>query len=460
MGITKSKLPSSSDISYGRFLGTDFYMTAEHPSEITTNDAEERQGQLKCKYGRQKRPIKSYHHHSGIDASCVSLSASKGNEVMRSRCKRLLLDRESVCAWVVSLSTMLKGHPIPPEAKTYIRCCIRQQLDGIMAGDIIKLYTAMYDLKILSDEFIGLFMHKIIEMRKGCISTNEKESLAEVMIAALSHHNLHECASSKELESCMVSLRADAPFLSPRLQYRMAVLYTNMFPKGMVSIDDIEALILILMDHPVDIQRRMSLHDCVYSIDFLKLLKAYLTADVSCGVRPFAHDVERYLDDCLLPRLKMNVYMLTAAQITDVLSFLSETGIKEKHELLEACCNRFTRDISQFSFPRMLEFNQALLYIGHPSEKILLHTISNLPRRVLSITSVDQLISLLRIAKAGRVDSDLLRSFVTEHLLQLAHKLGRKHCEALFGLLTPQYCYKEGLEVIEHVSARYMLKPL
>ncbi|KAK1443912.1 hypothetical protein BgAZ_207880 [Babesia gibsoni] len=410
---------------YGRFLGNDFYMTSEKHAPVVAK----------------------------------GLHPAVSEEVPSIRYARHSTPAKLAFEWAISLAPYLKEKKVSPEAKEYIHKFILDEMNNLKADDVLALYNAMDDLKIISTDVIAKFMQKIRELYAA--GSMNKDSLADICIQLLSRTPKDIHIDDEDREYCIGILHNMMSAVSRETQYRIAALYTDLLPKCFISLGQVEQLIMSIIGVKHGSSSGICMKGCAESLTLMGLLKSYILHKGSeWKTSLIGETVDDYLNNTLFVDLQSKINLLKASQATSVLRFLSETGIRTEVLSTKLLCDRYVRDISQFSLSDIFEFNKALLTMGYVDDRVILRTLTYLPRRHQALDSVEQLITLLHIVKAANYDSEYFRTFVAEKVMSLAYKIGRMHCNELSSHITPKICNKASIDAVESIKTTYSLTSL
>ncbi|GIX63572.1 riboflavin kinase, putative [Babesia caballi] len=422
--------------AYGRFTGTEFVMSATESQIHDHRDLAGWNASVATGDLALRRPIQQ----SSIDSE----TAPADDMVSTSDCSAsdyaspTMYRGNSAVVAAISLAPTLRDKRIPYRARAYMQRHLLEELSNVNNTNFTSLLSAVSDLRLANRDLIRAYLGKLEELHAASDSADDKQRLAEASLQISTMLCVKNHASSRDIKRCLSVLRSSLACAPDDARLRVAMLYATLLPTGLVENDELGDVISSLMRPSTGVRQRMTLADCASTAELLSVARAYvLAAGEGWTSDPRAARIRKHVETAVLPEVELHVNVFTAAQLADVLSFLAvawpasavEAGALTR--LLEACCDRFVRDVAQFSVTTMLSFHASLLTLGHRSDRAIIAMILTLPRRAQSLSCVDQLISLIRIACATGAQSAYLRDFVSEQALQLAHKVGQPHVAVL-----------------------------
>ncbi|CDR93890.1 hypothetical protein, conserved [Babesia bigemina] len=454
---------SRPELSYGRFMGTEFYMSALKPKIVSKS------GVVHCGLYSMKpcSPCagEGIAHPPQTDIGKEPFNNSNSPPVSYKRA----IDA------AIHLAPALKGKRIPYRAREYLQRCLLEEAQGINISNILPLINATLDMRIMSESMRQVFLEKMEEMHRAPAGTTEERlRLSEAALLMLSLPGIQDLMATKYVELCLSILKSHTQHAPGDVRLRTGLLYASMLPSGLISLEDIRSIILTFTGNRDIPSHPMALNDCSAVVALLNVTRVYLAVrGKGWDSDPHGNEIKSYVTQVMIPQVVSNIYVFTAAHLTDVLSFFADTGLEAwatpEHadapisltHLLGGCCKRFVRDVSQFSISDMLSFHLALLRLNHRDEWAILALILVLPRRAQSLDSVEQLVRLLEFAHLAGIESQFLVEFASEQLMQLAHKIGRRHCQMLADLLSrrpvggPVLLDSSALQALDSVGAKY-----
>ncbi|GFE55074.1 hypothetical protein BaOVIS_024780 [Babesia ovis] len=437
--VATSQISRYGDLSYGKFTGTEFYMSAVDVN--TTDGVGSGVGLSTLALGRKSRHLAIERRRNQMytihySNQCFERPSSG-------------IQRHSAVDAAIALRSVLKGKKISHKAKEYWRSWILAELDDVQPGKMVQLVGAMIDLRLANGDLIhkciakaerinGDSLNKTDLIQSDINNTTEhinvdslnKTDLIHILLMLLKIPNIRDLVPTDDLQRCVSILRSCLPYAPEDTYLHMVSIYASMVGTGLVGADELGTMLPNIIDRHKIIRTEMTLGDTDSVASLMKATRTYIIArGDGWNNDPLGSQIVTYINKIVIPEVELNVLVFTASQLTEVLSLLAEANIGQGTNMLQACSERFVRDVSQFSVTTMLEFHVALLRLGHRDPQAILTLIITLPRRAQSLDSVDHILALLEIMQLGGIDSEYMRRFVSEQLLQLGYKIGKRHCD-------------------------------
>ncbi|ORM41830.1 uncharacterized protein BXIN_0636 [Babesia sp. Xinjiang] len=454
------------DLGYGNFTGTEFCLTAGNSNEQATNcltnpyngnsiggkDLGDRANTLGRK-SRVKLTQNGVTHLTAMRGSAYRVSVEPNVNPFRGG---------TAISSAIALAPLFRGKVLPYKAKAYLGRWILAEHATINADNFNPLVGAIVALGLANRDLIQLCITKLEEMR--LTASYDKRQLHDAALLILNVPEIQVLVHPTEVGRCLSVLRSSAD-ATVDANLRVAALYIKMLPTGLVQKEELGSVISIIVSTHRTVRKQMTLVDCASANVLINAAWAYINA-IGDGWYNDVHgkQIREYMERIVIPETELHVNVFTATQITELISFMAYAGLNTHTHVLEVCSERFVRDVAQFSVSNILAFHTALMRLGYRHDRAIMTLIVTLTRREQSIDSVDHVICLLEIMYGVGINSECMYQFVSEQLMQLGHKVGRRHCEKLaqlfarsgnklYSLLNPS-----ALQVLDRLRAKYVIK--
>lgn len=330
---------------------------------------------------------------------------------------------------VSSLRAITNGKSIPLSFIRNIEPVLLEKLPYFSLTNIYDVTCLLKSAKRVTADIINVLLGSVnVKMQRTVPEPTQTKLAVDSLIEIV---GLYKDEDKTVIGACLSSIYKYIEYCNIFQLFRIVRIYKKFIRH--IEIKQLEKLTTqASLHHPADLfpDSPLNLTHCSFVVDLMELISLNWLFGTSC--RFGSHICNReYATKVLYPLIKENTKVFTADQITKIVESVRIIGEPYPTDLLKLLSSIYIKHISQYSFKNMMNLIGNLTKMNVSSENLLISTLSFLPRKMQSIDSVEDVILLLDTYFENHYISEYFNVFITQQMLQLSHKIGKKHYQEL-----------------------------